>query len=173
MDPVRIYEFITKSREIIFNTVRELSPEQYERLHTIGLKTLGTTLTHMMIVEWAYSERMQGRELPPYETWPIQDEKPPAFAVIEKTWREQAPGMRLLIESMNSTPQWEREFQYISKSREGKKSRITVTPADIFTQLVLHEIHHRAQLMFMLREAGSPVENLDFGYLMFKREMLE
>ena len=35
--------------------------------------------------------------------------------------------------------------------------------------MLVHEVHHRAQIMAMLRELGRPLENLDFGYLMYKR----
>lgn len=173
MDPLKIYDYLAKARENVFDAVRPLSPQQYGREFSIGLRTFGTTLTHMMIVEWAYMQRIQGQDLPPYETWPIQDEKPPAFAVIEKTWREQAPQTRGVLEKVRAGGRWEREFEYISMSRENKKTRITVSPADVFTQMALHEVHHRAQVMAMLRELGKPLENLDFGYLMYKREVVQ
>ena len=170
MDPLKIYDYLTKARERVFDAVRSLSPEQYHREFSIGLKTLASTLTHLMIVEWAYTERMQGREVPPYETWPIQDENPPAFAVIETTWREQAAHTRRALETVKD---WDRQFEYISKSREGRKTLVTVSPAEIFTQLTLHEVHHRAQVMFMLRQLGQSLEDLDYGYLMFKRREVE
>jgi uncharacterized damage-inducible protein DinB len=179
MNPVRIYDYLTKAREKMFDAVRDLPPQQHNREFTIGLKTFGTTLTHMMIVEWAYTERMQQHDLPPYDQWPIQDEKPPVFCVIEKTWREQAPRTAALIRSLFTSGAWEREFEYISQSRpaqgDGKlvTTHITASPADIFTQLTLHEIHHRAQVMAMLRQCGKPLENLDFSYMMFKRQQLE
>lgn len=172
MDPLKIYDYLTKARERVFDAVRSLSPEQYHREFSIGMKTLGTTLTHMMIVEWSYMQRIQGRTLPPYETWPIQDEKPPTFAMIEKTWREQTPQTRLALGAVGD---WEKEFKYTSTSRENKKTLITVSVSDVFTQMVLHEVHHRAQVMAMLRESGggNPLENLDFGYLMYNRRELK
>lgn len=183
MNPVKIYDYLTKTREKIFDGVRSLSPQQYNREHTIGLKTLGTTLTHMMIVEWAYIERMQNRTLPPYDQWPIQDEKPPAFAIIEKTWREQAKNTRVVIERLwnNNCTGWNTEFEYISQSRPANsdpnaklvRTQVIVSPADLFTQLTLHETHHRAQVMMMLRECGVTVQDIDFGYTMFKRTVLD
>ncbi|MCI0364217.1 MAG: DinB family protein [Phycisphaerales bacterium] len=97
MDSLKIYDYLTKARERVFEAVRSAvaeSPEVWRREFSIGLKTLGSTLTHMMIVEWSYVQRIQGRTMPPYEQWPIQDEHPPAFEVIEKTWRQQAPQTR-------------------------------------------------------------------------------
>jgi uncharacterized damage-inducible protein DinB len=173
MDPLKIYDYLTKARERVFDAVRALPPQDYSREFAIGLKTLGTTLTHMMIVEWSYSQRIAGLQVPPYDTWPIQDENPPPFEVIEKTWREQAVQTRATLAAVKD---WDREMEYTSKSREGQQTIITVSPADIFTQMLVHEVHHRAQIMAMLREVGSPtgpLENLDFGYLMYKRRVIE
>jgi uncharacterized damage-inducible protein DinB len=169
MDPLKIYDYLTKARVHVFDAVRALPPEDYNREFGIGLRTFGTTLTHMMIVEWSYSQRIAGLQIPPYETWPIQDENPPPFDVIENTWRAQAVQTRTTLAAVR---EWDREMEYTSKSREGKKTLITVSPADIFTQMLIHEVQHRAQVMAMLREVGpstGPLENLDFGYLMYKR----
>jgi len=168
MNPVRTYDYLTKARERVFDAVRALPPEEYGREFSIGLKTLGSTLTHIMIVEWSYIERMQGRALPPYETWPIQDERPPAFDVIEKTWRMQAPQTR---RALGAVRDWERELEFISGST-GKRVQVKASMSDVFTQLALHEVHHRAQVMAMLRELGKPLENLDYGYLMYARRDL-
>jgi uncharacterized damage-inducible protein DinB len=169
MDPLKTYDYLVKARERVFEAVRALPPEQYGREFPIGLKTLGSTLTHVMIVEWAYMERIQGRRLPPYEQWPIQDERPPAFEVIERTWREQAPRTRSAMEAVRD---WDREFEYDSRDwavASGKTTLITASPSDIVMQMTLHEVHHRAQVMAMLRELGKPLENLDYGYFMYKR----
>jgi uncharacterized damage-inducible protein DinB len=172
MDPLRIYDYLVKARERVFDAVRPLPPEQYGREFPIGLKTLGSTLTHVMNVEWSHMERIQGRRLPPYDSWPIQDERPPAFAVIEQTWREQAPRTRRTLEAVDD---WRREFEYDARDwatpemRAGKTTIVTTTASDLFTQMALHEVHHRAQVMAMLRELGKPLENLDFGYFMYKR----
>jgi len=173
MQPLKIYDYLVTAREKMFDAVRALPPDAWLRELPIGLKTLGTTLTHTMIVEWSYLERMQQRPLPPYEQWPIQDEKPPAFEVIERTWREQAGQTRRVIDMLSCRSDWMKEFDYISRSREGRKTAITVSPADLFTQLLVHEIHHRAQVMAMVRLLGGPaLENLDFGYLTFKRRAI-
>lgn len=180
MNPVRIYDYLVKARDKVFDAVRPLAPEHWLRDFPIGLRTLGSTLTHVMIVEWSYVQRMQNIPLPPYDQWPIQDEKPPAFDVIERTWREQATQTRRVVESLYSDPDgrggWMREFEYISQSREGRRTAIIVSPADLFTQLLVHEVHHRSQVMAMVRMSGAaggqPLENLDFGYFMFSRRFL-
>ena len=66
MDPARTYEYLLKSRERVFDAVRPLTPDEYLRPFAFGLKTVGTTLTHIMISEWYYIERLTGRDVPPY-----------------------------------------------------------------------------------------------------------
>lgn len=44
------------------------------------------------------------------------------------------------------------------------------TARDIFTQLAFHEVHHRAQVLNMLRQVGCPeLGDLDFNALMYSR----
>jgi uncharacterized damage-inducible protein DinB len=48
----------------------------------------------------------------------------------------------------------------------------SATLGDIATQLVLHEVHHRAQAMAMLRQFGVAAQNLDY-YIFVRREREE
>lgn len=175
MDPVKIYDYQTKSRERVFDAVRALSPQQYQHQFTFGLKTIGTTLTHIMISEWYYIQRLEGRPVPRYDQWPIKDENPPTFDVIEKTWREQAKNVRASIAAEQERGDWNRKITWLSfpdDTRGGKRFHITATAGDFFTQLALHEVHHRSQIMAMIRTlpgVGKPLEDLDYNALMFER----
>jgi len=46
---------------------------------------------------------------------------------------------------------------------------VRATAGGIATQLLLHEVHHRAQVMAMLRQLGIPAQNLDYSILKFER----
>jgi hypothetical protein len=54
-------------------------------------------------------------------------------------------------------------------------SRLFVPPmrtratGGIAGQLLFHEVHHRAQVMAMLRQAGVAAENLDYSVLVWER----
>ena len=165
MEPLKIYDYLTLARQRIFDWVRPLSREQYTREFPIGLGSLARTLTHVMICEWAYVERIQGRDLPPYETWPIQDEQPPPFATLESTWTEQARQTRA---SLAVVRDWNAEIEYRSMAIH-RPAIITASVADLFTQLTLHEVHHRAQAMNMLRQLGTKLDDIDFNALMYQR----
>lgn len=166
MDPLRLYDYLTHARQRVFGWVRPLSEEQYARQFPIGPGTLGRTLTHIMISEWYYIQRMQGREVPPYDQWPIRDDQPPPFAQLEATWHKQAAATRA---ALSDVPDFSATLQYHVIDDDGAEIIVTASPADLITQLALHEVHHRAQAMNMLRHLGVVVDDIDFNTLMYDR----
>jgi uncharacterized damage-inducible protein DinB len=65
---------------------------------------------------------------------------------------------------------WDARLEYRITDDDGRAKLVTASPADQFTQLVCHEVHHRAQAMNMLRQLGRPInEDLDFNWMMFDR----
>jgi uncharacterized damage-inducible protein DinB len=166
MEPLKTYDYLTRARQRVFEWVRSLSAEQYARQFPIGPGTLGRTLTHIMICEWVYVQRMQGRDVPPYDQWPIRDEDPPPFAELEAAWLEQAGATRAVLSGVTD---WNARLEYRVTEDDGTPVIVTASAGDIFTQLVLHEVHHRAQSMNMLRRLGVTVDDIDFNTLMYSR----
>jgi uncharacterized damage-inducible protein DinB len=120
----------------------------------------------MMICEWAYLERIQERALPPYDEWVIQDEDPPPFLELEAAWIAQAERAR---NELGAVSDWRREIDYRTTDDAGRPMIVSASPADIFTQLALHEVHHRAQVMVILRRLGVQIEDIDFNTLTYLR----
>ncbi len=166
MEPLRIYDYLTLARQRILQRVRPLSAEQYAREFPIGHETLGRTLTHIMISEWYYVQRIRGCDVPPDDQWPIQQENPPPFARLEAAWVEQAEDTQAALSAVRD---WTANLEYRVTPDNDRPQIVTTSAVDIFTQLVLHEVHHRAQAMNMLRHLGVAVEDLDFNAFMFKR----
>ncbi len=167
MDPLRIYECLTIARSRVFEWIRPLSPQQYAREFPIGKGTLGRTLTHIMTSEWYYVQRMQGLHVPPDEQWPIQEDKPPPFLQLERAWIEQAKDTRA---ALGAARNWTAAIEYQVTNDEGRPTIVTASAGDIFAQLALHEVHHRAQALNMLRGLGvAAAGDIDFNALMYKR----
>ncbi len=165
IDPLKTYDYLALARQRIFAWVRPLTPEQYVQQFPIGLGSLARTLTHIMTSEWYYIERMLGHAVPPDAQWPIRDEAPPPFPALEAAWIEQAPRTRAALGAMRD---WSTDLEYRVDGDQGARI-IAASPSDIFTQLVLHEVHHRAQAMNMLRQLGIAAEDIDFNTMMYKR----
>jgi uncharacterized damage-inducible protein DinB len=88
---------------------------------------------------------------------------------IETIWTKQASDTRA---DLSAVRDWNVALSYRG-GEDDHPQMVTATPADQFTQLVIHEVHHRAQVLNMLRELGIAVGDLDFNFLMFKRQDIE
>lgn len=165
MDAIKIYDYLTLARRRVFEWVRPLSAEQYARQFPIGLGTLGRTLTHIMICEWGYVQRIQHRAAARFDQRPFDDEAPPAFAVLEDAWTKQAAQTRAALGAVRD---WREAFEF-RVTWDDRPTIVTACAGDIFTQLAFHEVHHRAQAMNMLRQLGVSAEDIDYNALMYSR----
>ncbi|MFI4882830.1 MAG: DinB family protein [Phycisphaerales bacterium JB064] len=169
---LKTYDYLVKARERLFAQARPLTPRQHAEVFEIGLGSLLRTFAHISGAEWYYIQRLTGAELPPMDQWPIMDEKPPALPVIEAMWLEQAGKTRAALAAVGD---WGAEVSYevtLSKTEGERPRRVIATAADMFTQLVMHEVHHRAQAMNILRHLGVAVEDVDYNEMMYRFEDL-
>jgi uncharacterized damage-inducible protein DinB len=166
MEPNKIYDYLTLARRRILDCVRTLSPEQYAREFPIGFGTIGKTLTHILICEWMYVRRIERLNVPPYADFPYHDETPPPFAELEVAWTKQASHTRTIL---NTVQDWSSTIDYAGTSDDGQPEIVTATYGDMILQLAFHEVHHRAQVMNMLRQLGIAVGDIDYNELMFHR----
>jgi len=167
MNFVRTYDYLRQSRAKLFDWIRPLRQGQYTQEFPFGLHTLRATMIEMGGVEWLYVRRLSDpkQALPPREDWPISEQRQPTFKDLEPAWAEQAARSRDVIANIRD---WDAPVEYTA-TQPGKRIVVSTTKADIATQLCLHEVHHRAQAMAMLRQLGVPAENLDYSILMFRR----
>lgn len=167
MDPLKTYDYLSLARKRLFDWIRPLTPDQYTREFPTGLKSISKTLTHMLISEWYYILRITEATVPPQNEWSIRDESPPPFAALEIAWAQQANQTQAALRAVRD---WTTDLEYEVTDDSGKRIHIAASRADIFTQLILHEVHHRAQVMGMLRQLGIAAEDLDYNALMYKRQ---
>jgi uncharacterized damage-inducible protein DinB len=171
-----MYDYLVTARAKVLDAVRTLhasDAESYNRRFPIGLGHLAGTLTHIMTSEWYYVQRMLDREVPPYEEWPIRSEQTPTLAALEQHWIGQSAATRAAILTLNNSGGWNTPLEYGYTADDGVRMISTATPADQFTQLFQHEIHHRAQAINMLRHMGVTIGDVDFNALMFTRRKAE
>jgi len=166
MEPLKTYDYLTTTRERMFDWIRPLGPDEYTRVLPNWRRNLAETLTHVMTSEWYYVRRIRGAEVPPYEEWPIREEASPPFADLEAAWTEQAPRTRAALGEVRD---WRADIEYLVIGDDGKALHVTSSAGGLFTQLVLHEVHHRAQALNMLRQLGVATQDLDFNAMTFRR----
>jgi len=169
MEYAQVYDALTEARQLLFGWVRSLSQEQYTQRFPFGLGTVRATLIEIARVELLYSMRLRDEPLPPPPlpaSFPISETAQPAFADLERAWTAQAPETRA---TLARTTDWNTTLT--RRYEQGDKVVVqTASKAEIAVQMLMHEVHHRAQAMSMLRQLGVPAENLDYIRFVARRE---
>ena len=166
MDFARVYDVHTEARQRLSGWVRPLSQEQYTRPFPFGHRTLRGTLVEIARAELFLAMRMREEVLPAWEDWPIAETRFPTFPDLETVCAAQATQTRA---TLAGTKDWDRAVM-ARIVRGGKAFILTASKADIAMQLLLHEVHHRAQAMAMLRQLGVEAQDLDYIGFVQKRQ---
>jgi uncharacterized damage-inducible protein DinB len=163
---VTMFDYVVKARARLLDWIRPLSADQYAREFSYGLKTIHATLVHTASAEWAYGNRLRGRQVAFGES-PFTVEKIKTFAELEAAWAALSPETRAVL---TQTADWDAPVEYRMAPPNAPAVRIRATKTGVASQLVCHEVHHRAQVMSMLRQLGVAAQNLDYSALMFDRQ---
>ncbi len=157
MEPLDHYRYLTLARRRLLDRVRELTPEQYTQEFPFGLKTVRRTLLHIAGAEWFILGQLLGETK--MAEYPFVSERVPDFAAFEKAWRDLEPRTVAILQGEQD---WDRPIDFRTTIPTRQRFSVKASPIIIFTQFAYHEVHHRAQVMAMLRQLGAPVETLDF-----------
>jgi uncharacterized damage-inducible protein DinB len=168
MDYTHFFDYLVKARGKLLDWVRAQPSEVYTRKFPLGLGSIRATLVHTAAAEWAYVRRLSGRDLSLGDS-PFTAERQPEFEPFAQVWAEQVPVTREALANLGDPKR-----SVVFTSRLGPKAmRVRATGEGIAGQLLFHEVHHRAQVMAMLRQAGVAAENLDYSVLMWERTPVE
>ena len=158
--PLDHYRYLITARRRLLEAVKRLSPEQYVREFPFGLHTVRRTLHHMAGAEWFVLGQLPGG-LPSNGLGenPFSPRRVPDAVALEAAWKALEPRT---VEIITGEADWNRavEITVIIPSRQ--QFRVQTTPLKTFAQFCYHEVHHRSQVMAMVRQMDAPVETLDF-----------
>ena len=166
IDMLRLFDYLATARGRLLGWVRDAQakrPGAYVQAFPLGPGSIRATLLHVAAAEWAYVERLAGRDFPLSDS-PFTVERLPEFEPFVRAWDEQAARTRTAIGALDDPA---RPVEFIS--RVGPPMRARATAGEIALHMALHEVHHRAQVMAMLRQCGAAAENLDYSFLAFTR----
>ena len=164
--PIAFYEYLADARRKLLDWVRPLTLEQYTKEFPFGKKTIRDTLVEIPRAEWSYGTRLIG-ETPPAEH-PFMKYYKTDFAPLEGVWRELAARTQGILREERD---WSRMIEWRPPAGVVSTRPVIMraSAGGIAIQMMLHEVHHRAQVMAMLRQLGIPAENLDYSILEFER----
>ena len=164
--PVAFYEYLVEARQKLLQWVRPLTLEQYTTSFPFGKKTIRETLVEIPRAEWSYSTRLIGESIPAEH--PFMKFYKTDFAPLDDAWRELTDRTRRILREEGD---WGRvvEWRPTPGAVSARPVIMRSTAGGIAIQMMAHEVHHRAQVMAMLRQFGIPAENLDYSVLKFER----
>ncbi len=99
-----------------------------------------------------------------WEQMAINEKTHETFPKLEAAWRDETPHTRATLAGITD---WSTVVQTVLQGTRQMRT-LRAPKSDIATQLLLHEVHHRAHAMTMLRHLGIPAEDLD--YIFFVQE---
>lgn len=165
LDPSHLYDYLTRARARVLAWTAPLTPEQYTREFPIGPGSLAKIFNHTLIAEWYYALRILDREVPPIEDILARERSYTTLAQLQSAWRGQAADTRAALAAVTD---WHAPITYLSTDDQtGQVRRITATPTDIASQIILHEVHHRAQALNILRHLGVHTDDIDYNMFMY------
>lgn len=161
MDFVRVYDVHSQAREKLFDWIRPLTQAQYVQPFPFGLHTLQTTMVELAGTELWLAMRIRTDRFPEpfsWEEWPIREATCPTFPDVEAAWRRQMPQTRATLAAIQDPG------RVVETRLVGRRSTVVyrAQQGDLATQLLLHEVHHRAQAMAMLRQLGVEAQDVDY-----------
>jgi len=170
IDMPRVFDYLAGARRRLLGWVRDLHAERpaaYVQAFPFGLGSIRATLLHVAAAEWAYVERLAGRDFPLSDA-PFTVERLPELEPFVRAWDAQAAKTGTALRALGDPA---RPVEFISRAGPAPM-RARATAGEIVLHMALHEVHHRAQVMAMLRQCGVRAENIDYSFLAFTRTPL-
>jgi uncharacterized damage-inducible protein DinB len=162
--PLEHYDILLRARHRLLDWVEELTAEQYRQEFPFGLKSVRATLVHLAHSEWLHGKAARGEDITSTER-PFTEERYPDFVSLKGAWKGLEAGTRAWLESEID---WTRRMETTVRRINAGLVRVGFTPETLAFQLFYHEVHHRAQVMAMLRQLGIAAEGLDFNRYAFE-----
>ncbi len=158
------FDYLVTARGRLLEWVGAQPASAYTQTFPIGLGSIRATLLHTAAAEWGYTQRLAGTDYEPKDN-PFTVERLPEFEAFAAAWDRQRPVTSRVLADLGDPA---RPIETVSRMFT-PPMRIRATAGGLAGQLLFHEIHHRAQVMAMLRQVGVKAENLDYSVLMFGR----
>jgi len=160
LNPADQYQYLMEARQRVFERVGTLPHASYTRKFPFGHETIRATLVHVADVEWWYTSMLQGAAAPP-ERSPFRRFSRTGAGPLEEAWGELA---HRTLRTLRGEADWSRTIEDRWTTKRWKRG-VRTTAGSVATQLLFHEVHHRAQVMVMLRQLGTPLQGLDYSLL--------
>jgi uncharacterized damage-inducible protein DinB len=152
-----LYEFNYWARDRQLEACAALKSEEFLRPMGNSFPSVRDTLEHLLVVEWIWLERWQGRSPTPEARRAFEAQKYESIDAIREAWKSIEKGVRDFLQTCSD----ERLSHPLSHTNfQGKVC--TYTLWRMLFHLVNHQTYHRGQITTLLRQLGAHAVRTDY-----------
>lgn len=149
-----LYDYNYWARDRQLEACSKLSNEQLLRPMGSSFSSLRDTLAHLLVVEWVWLERFQGRSPGALPDWldPLRN-----VSSIRERWWSLEQDMRAYIGGLDAET-LDQPLSYVNLKGEAW----TYPLGQALFHLINHQTYHRGQVTTLLRQLGAQSVAIDF-----------
>ncbi len=143
----------------LFAAAATLDDARLDQPAEIGMGSLRKTLIHTYNGEFVWTQRAHGRSETP---WPSEDERVGPAALHERLRGIRGERDALLERTSDTALSAEQVY------RDSRGMRFRTTLGDMWMQYCVHSMHHRAQILNLLRHSGVELPKPGADYIFMR-----
>jgi uncharacterized damage-inducible protein DinB len=152
-----LYEFNCWARDRQFQACAALTSEQFLRSMGNSYISVRDTWAHLLVAEWVWLERWQGRSPGRTEAGPFGAEKFPTLESIRVAWVPIEKGVR---EFLRACPEENLSRPLPYTNMQGEVWIYTLWR--VLFHVLNHQTYHRGQITTLLRQLGAAPVQTDY-----------
>ncbi len=155
-----LYDYNYWARDRQLEACRPLTAEQFLRPLGSSFASLRDTLAHLVLVEWVWLERWQGRS-----PKGIPTDEFSTVAAVEERWRQVEHDLRRHLDSLSDAA-LAAPLTYVNL----RGQTCTYPLGKAIWHLVNHQTYHRGQVTTLLRQLGATPVGVDYTLYLDSRK---
>ena len=158
LDTLReLYDYNYWARDRQLEACAALTEEQFVRPMGNSFSSVRDTLAHLMMVEWIWLERWQGKSPNQDDARAYAAETFPNLAAVRDRWQAVESTLRAYLSGLDEKD-LERPLSYINLKGEPW----TYALGETLFHVVNHQTYHRGQITTLLRQLGAKAPSIDY-----------
>lgn len=151
-DLQNLYDYYYWANRKLFQSISQLTPEQFRQLVAGSYGSVRNTLVHSLSAEWGWLERCGGQERGPR----LDPNNYPTVGSLVEAWAKVEGFVRDFLFTLNDED-LAREIEFTLAGPEKRSMQI----GHLMHHAAIHGVHHRAQVSLLLRVLGYDPGNFD------------
>lgn len=151
-DLQNLYDYYYWANRKLFQSISQLTPEQFTQLVAGSYGSVRNTLVHSLSAEWGWLERCGGQERGPR----LDPDNYPTVGSLVEAWAKVEGFVRDFLFTLNDED-LAREIEFTLAGPEKRSMQI----GHLMHHAAIHGVHHRAQVSLLLRVLGYDPGNFD------------